>query len=140
MANELIEIVSSLNLVMREETERLRNRERVLDLASLASAKTRLVGALEEAIVRQARRTPDWFAKADEETRETLRELFAELVSVSEENAAVLGRQIELSKDMVSAITAEARRLSGNRARTYGANGDLAQQDLATPISLDGAY
>ena len=38
--------MTSLSLVMREETERLERRERVLDLASLASAKARLVAHL----------------------------------------------------------------------------------------------
>jgi hypothetical protein len=52
----------------------------------------------------------------------------------------MLERQIDLSMEMMTAIAAEARRLAGNRARTYGARGDLAKMELTTPISFNGEY
>ncbi|WP_395328334.1 flagellar biosynthesis protein FlgN [Novosphingobium sp. BL-8H] len=140
MPNEMIEIMTSLSLVMREETERLQRRERVLDLAALAAAKARLVAQLEEVLARRNRREPEWQAAMNDETRERLTECLAELRAASIANAALLERQIELSMEMMTAIADEAKRLSGNRSYTYVATGDLARVDAATPISFNGEY
>ncbi|TCM17737.1 hypothetical protein EDF56_10579 [Novosphingobium sp. PhB165] len=140
MPNEMIEIMTSLSLVMREETERLERRERVLDLASLAAAKARLVASLEEMLARRNRREPEWTEQMDEETRERLSDCLSELRAASIANAALLERQIELSMEMMTAIAEEAKRLSGNRSYTYGASGDMARVEAATPISFNGEY
>lgn len=140
MPNEMIEIMTSLSLVMREETERLERRERVLDLASLAAAKARLVAQLEETLARRNRREPEWTEQMDGETRERLAECLGELRAASIANAALLERQIELSMDMMTAIADEAKRLTGKRSYTYGASGDMARIDAATPISFNGEY
>lgn len=140
MPNEMIDIMTSLTLLMNEEAERLRGRERALDLAELAAAKARLVARLEEILARRNRHQPQWTDEMDEETRTRLTESLAELRSASAANASILERQIDLSMEMMSAIANEARRLAGNRAYTYGASGDLARMDLATPISFNTQY
>lgn len=140
MANDVIAIMTSLSAVMREETARLEASERALDLAELAAAKARLVGALEEQLTRLGRQEPGWAAQMDDATREGFAEALGELRAASMVNAALLERQIDLSGDLMSAISAEAKRLSGNRAYAYGATGTLARTDLTTPISLNGEF
>ncbi|MGH6744587.1 hypothetical protein EDF58_106470 [Novosphingobium sp. PhB57] len=140
MPNELIEIMTSLSMVMREETERLEGRERALELAELAAAKTRLVGSLEEVLARRNRLDPEWTEQMDDETRERLAEALGELRAASLVNSALLERQIELSMEMMGAIANEAKRLSGNRTYTYGSKGDIARLDLTTPISFNSEY
>jgi flagellar biosynthesis/type III secretory pathway chaperone len=138
--NELIEIMTSLSLVMREETERLEGRERALDLAELAAAKTRLVASLEEVLARRNRLDPEWTEQMDDETREALAAALGELRAASMVNSALLERQIELSMEMMGAIANEAKRLSGNRTYTYSPKGDIARLDLTTPISFNTEY
>lgn len=140
MASDVIAIMTSLSAVMREETARLEASERALDLAELAAAKARLVGALEEKLARLGRQDTGWAAQMDDATRETFAQALGELRAASMVNAALLERQIELSGDLMSAISAEAKRLSGNRAYVYGASGTVARTDLTTPISLNGEF
>jgi flagellar biosynthesis/type III secretory pathway chaperone len=140
MPNEMIDIMASLTLIMNEETARLRGQQPGLDLAELAAAKARLVGKLEEALARRNRQDPRWTDEMDSETRERLTACLADLRETSIANAAILERQIELSTGMIAAIANEARRLAGNRAYVYGARGDLAHADLATPISFNTEY
>lgn len=140
MASEVIAIMTSLSSVMREETARLEMQGRAPDLAELASAKARLVGALEERLARLARQEPGWADGMDAATRERFAEALGELRAASMVNAALLERHIELSADIMSAISAEAKRLTGNRAYAYGASGALARTDLTTPISLNGEF
>ncbi|WP_375195284.1 flagellar biosynthesis protein FlgN [Sphingobium sp.] len=140
MPSEMIDIMTSLTALMHEETQRLRGQERALDLAQLAAAKARLVGRLEEMLARRNRHQPEWTDQMDDEARERLAGCLADLREASAANAAILERQIELSMEMMTAIANEARRLSGNRAYTYGARGDLAKMELATPISFNTEY
>lgn len=140
MASDVIAIMTSLSAVMREETARLEASERALDLAELAAAKARLVGVLEEKLARLGRQDAGWAAQMDDATRETFAQALGELRAASMVNAALLERQIELSGDLMSAISAEAKRLSGNRAYVYGASGTVARTDLTTPISLNGEF
>ncbi|MFT4057572.1 MAG: flagellar biosynthesis protein FlgN [Novosphingobium sp.] len=139
-AAELIEIMTSLSSVMREETRALESGIRALDLAELASAKARLVGTLEERLARVTRQEPGWTAQLDAPLRETFAEALGELRAASMVNAALLERHIELSADLMGAISSEAKRLTGNRAYAYGATGTLARADLTTPISLNGEF
>lgn len=140
MPNEMIEIITSLSIVMREETARLEGREKALDLAELAGAKARLVGSLEEVLARRNREDPQWTDKMEAEERAHLGETLRDLREASEANAAILERQIELSSEMMSAIAGEAKRLSGNRTYTYGSSGDISRLDLTTPISFNTQY
>lgn len=139
-AAELIEIMTSLSSVMREETRALESGIRALDLAELASAKARLVGTLEERLARVTRQEPGWTAQLDAPLRETFAEALGELRAASMVNAALLERHIELSADLMGAISSEAKRLTGNRAYAYGASGTLARADLTTPISVNGEF
>ncbi|OAN52566.1 MULTISPECIES: flagellar biosynthesis protein FlgN [unclassified Sphingobium] len=140
MPNEMIDIMTSLSAIMNEETRRLQGQERALSLAELAAAKARLVARLEELLARRNRHQPEWAEEMEVEIRERLIEALAELRHASATNASLLERQIDLSMEMMTAIAAEARRLAGNRARTYGARGDLAKMELTTPISFNGEY
>lgn len=140
MLDEMVDIMSSLTIIMNEETERLQGHERSPALGELAAAKVRLVGKLEEVLARQNRQNPGWTEALDGETREWLTGCLADLRDASTANAGILERQIELSTEMMAAIANEARRLAGNHAYTYGARGDLAAMDLATPISFNTEY
>jgi flagellar biosynthesis/type III secretory pathway chaperone len=140
MPNEMIDVMTSLALIMDEESKRLRGHERALDLSELAAAKIRLVSQLEEILARRNRQQPEWTEEMDVETRERLTLCLSDLRTASIANAGILERQIELSMEMMAAIADEARRMAGNRAYTYGARGDLATMDLATPISFNSEY
>ena len=140
MANEMIDIMTSLTVIMNEETNRLRGQERALDLGELAAAKVRLVGKLEELLARRNREQPEWVEALDAEMRGMLTDCLANLRVASADNAGILERQIELSMEMMAAIAHEARRLAGNRAYTYGERGDLSKTELATPISFNTEY
>jgi flagellar biosynthesis/type III secretory pathway chaperone len=140
MPNEILDVMASLTLIMDEETQRLRGRERALELAELATAKVRLVALLEAALARCNREQPAWAEALNEEMRETLSMRLTELGRASTDNAAILERQIALSTEMMAAVANEAKRLSGNRTYTYGARGDLSQMELATPISFNTEY
>ncbi|PNU02735.1 flagellar biosynthesis protein FlgN [Novosphingobium guangzhouense] len=139
-AGGIIEVMTSLSSIMREETRALEGGTRALDLAELASAKARLVGTLEERLARAGRQEPGWTAQLDAATRESFTQALGELRAASMVNAALLERHIELSADLMGAISSEAKRATGNRAYTYGATGNLARADLTTPISLNGEF
>jgi hypothetical protein len=87
--------------------------------------------------VQLAREQPEWRERLDPVDREALTELLAELCEVSTENGAALERQIRLSVEMLDAIAAEAKRLSGTRSETYCIRGGVSRVDLATPISVN---
>ncbi|MFC3215255.1 flagellar biosynthesis protein FlgN [Novosphingobium panipatense] len=137
---EVIAIMTSLSAVMREETARLDSSQRALDLGELAEVKARLAGALEERLARLTRQEPGWATGMGAELRHTFAEALGELRAASMVNAALLERHIELSVDMMAAISAEAKRLTGNRAYGYGASGTLARSDLTTPIAVNGEF
>lgn len=140
MPSNAIDVMASLTLIMNEETDRLRARERGIDLAELASAKVRLVGMLETELARLEREQPGWADAMDEEQRERLSDALVALGEASTANAAILERQIGLSIEMMGAVASEAKRLAGKRASTYGASGDLSQTNLATPIAVNSEY
>ena len=140
MPSNAIDVMASLTLIMNEETDRLRARERGIDLAELAAAKVRLVGMLETELARLEREQPGWADAMEEDERERLSEALVALGEASTANAAILERQIGLSIEMMGAVANEARRLAGKRAYTYGASGDLSQTSLATPISVNSEY
>lgn len=137
MANEFIDIVRSLVTLMREETKQLLSTEPSRELEEIASAKARLVGQVEARTVQLAREQPDWRERLDPVDRETLTEVLAELCEVSAENGKALERQIQLSVEMLDAIAAEAKRLSGTQTETYCMRGDVSRVELATPISIN---
>jgi flagellar biosynthesis/type III secretory pathway chaperone len=136
MIDELIDTVRSLSALMREETEILSRAGPRRDVEELAAAKLRLTASLETQMVALEGET-SWRASLGDEPRAALADAFEEMRAASGENAAVLLRQIELSRDMMDAVAAEAKRLSGSRAQLYGASGGLFQVDQSTPISVN---
>ena len=140
MASNLVDIISSLTLIMNEETERLNARERGLDLAELAAVKIRLTGLLEGELARLNRTQPGWADTMDEAAKEALANGLVALGEASASNAAVLERQIDLSGELMAAFAAEARRISKSRAETYSASGLLAPIDPSSPISINSEY
>ncbi len=140
MIDNLIDVISSLALIMQEETARLAARDRGRDLAELAAAKLRLVGVLETELARIHREETDWADTLDERSRERLFATLRALGEASTANAAVLERQIDLSVEMLGAIASEAKRIAGRSTITYGAQGNLALFDPAMPISVNSEY
>lgn len=137
---ELAEVMVSLCAVMREETQRLEAGTRALTLGELAEAKARLVGTLEERLARLTRQAPQWNADMDGSTRQEFVRALEELQEASAANAAMLQRHIEMSADLMAAISAEAKRMTGSRTYAYGSSGTMARADLTTPISLNGQF
>ncbi len=140
MIDNLIDVISSLTLIMQEETVRLTARDRGRDLAELAAAKLRLVGVLETQLARIEREQTDWADTIEEAVRERLFAALLALGEASNANASVLERQIDLSVEMIGAIAGEAKRLAGRSTVTYGMRGDLALFDPAMPISINSEY
>jgi hypothetical protein len=135
----LIDVITSLTLIMTEETERLKARDRE-DLTELATVKIRLTGVLEGDLARLNREQPGWADALEGDVREALSSSLIALGEASAANAAVLERQIDLSIELMAALAAEARRLSKKRAETYGSTGLLSPIDLATPISVNSQF
>jgi flagellar biosynthesis/type III secretory pathway chaperone len=140
MIGNVIDVISSLTLIMQEETSRLTDNKGGRDLAELATAKLRLVGMLETALARMEREQSDWADLMEEPVRDRLFEVLFALSEASAANAAVLERQIDLSVELIGAIAHEAKRLAGRSTITYGAGGTLSQFDPATPIAVNSAY
>lgn len=139
MANDFIDIITSLTAIMEEETARLLAPGRHSDFAEMAAAKMKLVAAIELKTVEHARGRAEWLASLDDETRDRLTAAIQHLGAAAQVNARVLVRQIDLSTEMMSAVAAEARRLSGTRSAIYGAGGTLTRTDVATPISVNAS-
>ncbi|MBT0670536.1 flagellar biosynthesis protein FlgN [Novosphingobium profundi] len=140
MRDEVTALMEALASVMRKETDGLRERERVRDLASLGAAKARLVASLDAEVTRRDRVNPDWVMELEQEECDALFEQVADLRDAAKANADVLQRQMELSRDMMDAITLEAMRLTGARAIIYSAGGSMAGRELTTPISVNTEY
>lgn len=139
MVNDVIDLLSSLTMVMEEETNRLATYEIGGDLSEMASAKIRLVGLLETELARLDRNCTEWAKSLPVEDRERLAEAFGTLNATSTANASILERQMDLSTQMLDAVTAEACRLAGRRPSIYGAQGAMGPENTA-PISVNSQY
>lgn len=137
---DILELIESLTAIIQEETERLEAGERAPDLAALAAAKGRLVSSLEVMSVRAERNQPGWIERLDEETRQTLAGAISQLKDVSMRNKYVLERQISLSQEMMEAVGAELRRLSGRSISTYDGLGGLTSAETPAPISINTQF
>lgn len=137
MASELIDTIRSLVALMREETEILRGGGRTAAVEEIAAAKLRLTASLETQIAQAERERPDWRSRLADEDQAALREATDALRQVAADNAEVLERQISLSREILDAIAAEAKRLSGSRSQTYCARGEVFRVDAPTPISVN---
>lgn len=80
---------------------------------------------------------PEWRGSLASDERGALAASLEQLQQAAIANAGVLARHIDLSRELLDAISAEARRLSGTRTETYGASGGLRHLDLAAPISIN---
>jgi flagellar biosynthesis/type III secretory pathway chaperone len=134
VTDALLDIIQSLTRLMREETALLLGAGPRRDLEALAGAKLRLTASLESQLATLDREQPDWRADGD---ADAFAGAIREMQDVSSENARVLKRQIELSREMLDAIAAEAKRLAGSRTQTYGATGGVFRIDGSTPISVN---
>ena len=138
MVSELIDLVKSLAALMREETQLLQTR--FGGIQEIASAKARLVACLDTKSAELGRSDPQWLEKLEGPDKDALLEALKELKEVSIPNAEALSRQIDLSVEMLAAVTAEAKRLTGTRHAVYGAAGGLSRLELPTPISHNSHY
>ena len=137
MTTDVLDTVVSLTALMEEESDKLLSPGRHRDLNECATAKARLVSALDLQMARLTREQPRWLHELEPEMRERLRAAIATLVEAASVNAEVLSRQIELSTELISAVAVEVQRQTGTGSATYGAHGGLSHADQATPISLN---
>lgn len=140
MADELIDLVRSLTAIMEEETTRLQSSGRSPDMVELALAKAKLVAALDTESARLARENRDWLTALDGEPKAQLLDALTALKEASVPNQAILERQIELSTELLAAVAAEAKRLTGGRHAVYSSVGGVSRLELATPISINSQY
>jgi flagellar biosynthesis/type III secretory pathway chaperone len=140
MIERLADVLHSLLTLMDEETEHLQQNPFGAGLPELAATKVRLVGQLEQITAVYGRSTVDWNRSLDEEQRLRLEALLARLETTSAANAAALERQIDLSMEMIGAITTEAKRIAGRATSTYGAQGNLSRFDPTMPIAVNSSY
>lgn len=140
MPDAMIDIMTSLTDIMNEETQMLQGRDPAPSLPEMAGAKSRLVGQLEEVLARRNRLQANWMDELEEDAKTRLKACLADLQAASALNADILQRQMELSAELLGAITKEARRVAGTRTYTYGAEGTLAKAELPTPISFNSEY
>ena len=137
MIDELIDTIRSLTSLMEEESDKLVAPGRHPELAECTAAKIRLVASLEAQTAQLNREQPEWMAALAPELREQVIAAIGALHDASLINADVLSRQIELSTEMIAAVSAEVQRLTGTGSATYDAQGGLFQAVQATPISLN---
>jgi flagellar biosynthesis/type III secretory pathway chaperone len=140
MIERLADVLHSLLTLMDEEIEHLQQNPFGAGLPELAATKVRLVGQLEQITAVYGRSTVDWNRSLDEEQRLRLEALLARLETTSAANAAALERQIDLSMEMIGAITTEAKRIAGRATSTYGAQGNLSRFDPTMPIAVNSSY
>lgn len=137
MTEQLIDAMVSLASLMEEESEKLARTPYLPELGEIANAKLRLTGRIEAEVARMKRESDDWADKLEPEAREALTEASRHLRDASAVNKEILARQIELSVDMMGAITAEAQRLTGKRNTVYGACGGISGMEMPAPISIN---
>lgn len=137
MIEDMLDAARSLASLMKEESSELDSRGRHPDHAEIAAAKTRLVARLEKEIARLNRECPGWAVDLDKDDNDALTEAMAALQEAAFINAGVLDRQLSLSNDMIDAVSAEAKRLTGNRGISYQASGAIYARDGSSPISVN---
>ena len=138
MSVGLVALIGSLVGIMQEENEVLRAGRRG-ELAELAAAKLRLTAELERSIAQLTRQGANWQAELPVEERSAFIQASADLQAVAAENAQLLRRQIELSRELMNAIAAEAKRVVGTRSEVYGSGGGLQRSDLPAPIAVNAS-
>lgn len=139
MIETMLDNACSLTKLMEEETAELTRKGRCGDHQELVSAKRRLAAQLEAEMVRLRREHGDWAQQLQGEDRDALRQALAELRDAAAVNARVVERQLSLSAEMMDAVSAEAKRLTGNGSHSYQQSGTIKEQrrSAVTPISIN---
>ncbi len=137
MIDNLLDTARSLTSLMGEETGALGAPGRMANHEELVAAKRRLVAQLEAEIVRLNREVPGWMNDLEEEEGAALSEAMETLRDAAISNVAIVDRQLSLSNDLIDAVAAEARRLTGNSGRSYLGTGSMMQREGTSPISIN---
>ncbi|CAA9498771.1 MAG: hypothetical protein AVDCRST_MAG31-230 [uncultured Sphingomonas sp.] len=137
MTEALREVIGSLVAVMRDETALLQA-GRSAEVRELAAAKLKLTARLEKLVAEAGREDANWRERMLE-ADSGLAALVRELQVAAAENGRMLQRRIELSRELLDAIAAEAKRLGGNRSETYAATGGVRRTELPAPISINAS-
>ena len=137
MIDTMLDFARSLTTLMAEETDELLGRGQCADHAETVAAKRRLVAQLDTEIARLNRETPDWRQHLDQQVNLALGEAMATLRDAAAANAAVVDRHLSLSNEIIDAVAAEARRLTGNRGYSYRDTGTIMQRSGSSPISVN---
>lgn len=140
MSNELVKSLTSLAMILDEENDRLTRPANASDLPELVAAKVRLAGIVDAEAIRLAREQPRWLDDLPEQDQNEVRSLLETLVRRLGVNANLLERRIALCDEIMGAIAAEARRLTGAKSAVYGVRGTLMSSEQATPISINGHF
>lgn len=137
---ELVKSLTSLAMILDEENDRLTRPANASDLPELVAAKIRLAGIVEAESIRLALERPRWLDDLPEEEQGEIRSLLETLVRRLGVNANLLERRIAMCDEIMGAIAAEARRLTGAKSAVYGVRGTLLSSEQATPISINGHF
>lgn len=140
MFDRLSDLLTSLLLLMEEETQYIRSCTFDATLPELAATKIRLIGQLEHVTAVIARDEQNWSATLTEQDRAHLTDMLRTFETTAADNRAALKRQIDLSVELIGAIAAEARRQAGRSSSTYGAAGTLSVYDPTMPIAINSRY
>ena len=139
MITELVDKVDSLIGLMAAETDGLKTGIAREDCAQIAEAKARLTASLEKEMMYFDRHAGDWAASADDEAKSLLLDKIRKLEDTARENAAAITRSLRMSGEIIEAISAEVKRISGNRSVSYRPSGTLNDSSRSAPISINTA-
>ncbi|AXK43686.1 flagellar protein FlgN [Erythrobacter aureus] len=137
MISKLLDISNSLAELMRGETADLEGTGHHVDHEEISNAKLRLVANLEAEIARLNREHPEWLNALTDEDRATLSQVMQGLRDTAAENQVILKRHLDLSTELIDAVSDEARRVTGKGGVSYQSSGALAAQDKSSPISVN---
>lgn len=137
MTDDPADIMRSLARLMGEESDYLAQGGRPAEIAALGQAKSRLIGQLEAVCAERDRTESDWLRDLGDSGWQDLLDAAAGLREAAALNEKVIRRQIELSRELLDEISAEARRLGGARQQTYRRSGALQQRDSSAPVAVN---
>ncbi|RST30715.1 flagellar protein FlgN [Sphingomonas ginkgonis] len=133
MSEAMVEAMEALTALMDEECTLLKGGVDHQGVAAIAAAKQKLTARLEAQTVFLDREEPGWRERLSPE----MLHLTRQMQQSAARNAAMLRRQIELSRDLLDAIAAEAQRLTGLRVDTYGDQGAISRFDQPAPLAIN---
>lgn len=135
MSEDMTEPMEALASLMDQECDLLAHPASHREVETLARAKLRLTTILEMQVATAAREDSAWLEAGAQD--EAFAAAVARLRHSAERNARTLARHIDLSRDLLDAVAAEARRLAGTRQETYGPAGALTKVDGPVPVSIN---